>query len=94
MPVNCGLRSSASAPRLPRRKLVRAMSEFLFAHPSFLSGVARTLDLSGSFDAYNDSETPEEADARAARSDWMSTGRDMRNAMDEVEVERSQQSAR
>jgi len=57
------------------------MSDFLFAHPSFLSGVARSLDLGGTFDDYNASDTPKQADARAARADWLATGRDLVNAM-------------
>ena len=34
------------------------MSNYLFATPSFLSGAARTLDLWGTFDGYNESLDP------------------------------------
>ena len=56
-------------------------SDFLFAQPSLLSGFARTLDIGASFDGYNSSATPEEADARATFSDWSMVGRDLSQAM-------------
>ena len=45
-------------------------TDFLFAVPSFLSGVATILDLFGTFRRYNTSKTPNEADTRAVASDW------------------------
>lgn len=60
---------------------------YLFATPSFLSGVARTLDIAGLFDDYNFSETPAEAEIRAMRSDWLSVGRDIHAAMMSLEAE-------
>ena len=57
------------------------MTEFLFAHPSFLSGAARALDLGGVFDDYNVSETPAEADARALQSDVEAVAGDMKLAI-------------
>lgn len=56
-------------------------SDFLFATPSFWSGVARLFDFFGQFDFYNVSRTPEEADCRAIYSDWRVTGQDLRHAM-------------
>jgi len=53
------------------------MTDFLFATPSALSGAGRTLDLMGTFDRYNVSVSPEEADARAIFSDWLAVGRDL-----------------
>ena len=47
------------------------MQYYLFANPSFLSGIARTLDLGGHYDAYNFSVTPEEADIRELTDDWL-----------------------
>lgn len=44
---------------------------YLFAGPSFLSGIARVLDLGGSYDAYNFSSTPEEADKKEILDDWI-----------------------
>ena len=60
----------------------RLQTDFLFARPSFLSGVARILDLFGVFDSYNLSRTPEEADARAMYSDWRIVGQDIFDASD------------
>jgi hypothetical protein len=56
-------------------------SDFLFAQPSFLSGMARALDLSGTFDAYNRSRNGGEADLRAIWSDWLTVGQDMSEAI-------------
>lgn len=53
---------------------------FLFAHPSFLQGVASAVDLGGTLIEYNNSRTPQEADARAIASDWAITGKDIRAA--------------
>lgn len=50
------------------------MSDFLYARPSFLSGVARTLDISGGFDEYNDSPDEATADAVAMLADWRAAG--------------------
>jgi hypothetical protein len=57
------------------------MSDYLFARPSFLTGMGRALDLGGVFDAYNDSPTEEDADARALRADWVAVGGDIKNAV-------------
>jgi hypothetical protein len=65
------------------------MSDFLFARPSFLSGMARVADLFGQFDSYNDSVTPVEADRKAALADWTAVGNDMRHAMSRFEAERA-----
>ena len=61
-------------------------TDYLFATPSFLSGVARLLDLSGRFDVYNDSVDPSIADARAIYSDWRMVGQDLAGAMTTVVV--------
>ena len=60
----------------------RVTSDFLFAQPSFGSGVARVLDLWGRFDVYNTSDSAEEADARAIASDWLVVGQDIYDALD------------
>lgn len=64
----------------------RIQTDFLFAQPSFLSGVARVLDLFGTFDEYNVSPTPAEADYRALRSDWAKVGQDLQAAMNDLEA--------
>lgn len=63
------------------------MDDYLFAKPSFLSGIARTLDLGATFDAYNISETPEEADYNAILTDWIAVGSDMRKAIEQYQSE-------
>jgi len=60
----------------------KVKSGFLYADPSFLSGVSRTLDLFGTYDAYNISRTPSEADTCALAADWIVTGQDIQDAMD------------
>ncbi len=65
-------------------------TDYLFASPSFLSGVARLLDLFGQFDDYNDSPSGEAADARAVYSDWRITGEDLARAMWVIEREQSE----
>jgi hypothetical protein len=60
---------------------MRTLTEFLFARPSFLGGVARLLDLGGQVDVYNQSATPSEADARALYSDWRMVGEDLHAAI-------------
>jgi len=62
-------------------ELPQIRSNFLFAMPSWLSGVARLVDLWGVFDWYNMSRTPQEADARAMYADWAIVGQDLRDAI-------------
>ena len=57
-------------------------SDFLFAHGSYISGVARLLDLFGVLDDYNVSATPELADARALFADWRTVGEDLAKGLD------------
>ena len=49
-------------------------SDFLFAMPSALSGVSRTLDLGGTFDSYNESANGLAADTKALVADWQAVG--------------------
>lgn len=56
-------------------------SEFLFARPSVLSGIARSLDLWGTFDSYNESPNEAIADARALHADWRSVGESLANSI-------------
>ena len=59
-------------------------SDFLYAKPSFLEGVARLVDFGGTLNEYNFSQTGEEADARAIWIDWAIVGQDMRRVMARV----------
>ena len=53
-------------------------SDFLFARPSFLRGMASVLDLRGNLSKeFNRSTTYDLADYRALRSDWAMTGSDL-----------------
>lgn len=65
----------------------KVQSDFLFAQPSFGSGMARNLDLWGSFDDYNRSETGAEADAKAIASDWLVVGQDLSDVLEQHESE-------
>ncbi len=51
--------------------------------PSFLSGVARAVDLGATFTQYNISPNGAIADERALRSDWKVVGQDLKKAMDQ-----------
>ena len=52
-------------------------TDFLFARPSFSSGIARLFDFWGLYDLYNVSPSTVEADARAMYSDWRIVGQDL-----------------
>ncbi len=56
-------------------------TDFLFAMPSWLSGAARTLDMAGQFDEYNDSQTTQAADAKALFCDWRIVGESLLEAI-------------
>lgn len=53
----------------------------LFARPSFLEGMAPTLDVGGTMNAYNYSPSDRVADYRALRSDWSAVGADLWQAV-------------
>ena len=55
--------------------------------PSFLSGVARSLDLMGQFDEDHDSPNGALADWLALLVDWRVVGTDLALAMDRAEKE-------
>ena len=49
----------------------------LYAQPSFTEGLARVLDVGGTFDDYNHSASPVDADQMAIASDWYAVGSDL-----------------
>jgi hypothetical protein len=49
----------------------------LYSQPSLSEGVARVLDVGGTYDTYNYAPTPEEADHLALASDWYAVGADL-----------------
>jgi len=66
-------------------------SDFLFARPSFIGGMASVLDLGATMVVYNEVATPERADVRAVRSDWEVCGNDLRAAIDQWENQRNEE---
>lgn len=61
-----------------------AYSALLFAEPSFLRGVARLLDFSGSLSDYNFGLTPRETDALALAADRRAVLQDYRDAHEQI----------
>jgi hypothetical protein len=64
-------------------------SDFLFASPSFVEGIARILDFGNTLNVYNYSESEEKADEIAMRLDWAMVGNDLHKAIDDVQKETS-----
>jgi hypothetical protein len=60
------------------------MTDFLYAHPSFLGGMAQAMDLGATLFVFNESLTPEEADYYAIRSDWLAVARDIFSAIEQA----------
>ena len=60
----------------------RQTSMYLFAQPSFLTGVARLVDPFGTLDAYNTFPTEDMADFYALYSDWLAVGDEIRDAVE------------
>lgn len=60
-------------------------SDFLFAEPSPVSGMARLLDLGCFFDSYNTSASGAEADYKALLADWCAVGQDIQRALEAFE---------
>lgn len=56
-------------------------STVLFARPSFLEGVARVMDLGDTLTEFNQSLSPEQADAVALEMDWRAVGQDLWSAV-------------
>jgi hypothetical protein len=64
---------------------VNNLTEFLYARPSFIEGVARLIDFGGTLQEYNSALTSEQADYFALASDWRVVGDDLRKAMKEYD---------
>lgn len=60
------------------------MSDYLFARPSLMVGIARNIDLFGTLSDYDTAPSPLEADMQAHINDVASLRKDMSNAIDEV----------
>jgi hypothetical protein len=63
------------------------LTDYLYARPSFLSGVARLFDFFGLFTRYNFSRTEEEADAKALYADWRAVGSDLAQALRQFDAD-------
>jgi len=63
----------------------------LYATPSFLEGIARSIDIGDTLTEYNGSESGAAADLRALRSDWIAIGNDLRQAMSQFEQDNVKQ---
>lgn len=61
------------------------ISSQLFARPSVVEGIARILDLGTTLQEYNASETENEADSKALKSDWRAVGIDLKHAVKKYE---------
>jgi hypothetical protein len=57
------------------------LSTFLFSRPSFIEGMCRVVDIAGTLNEYNRSETGEMADYLALYADWRLIGMDIQRAM-------------
>jgi hypothetical protein len=65
-------------------------TDILYAKPSFVEGMARSIDLFGVLQEYNRSLSEEEADAWAIYSDFQAVGTDLSKAIktEKVEIDR------
>ncbi len=57
------------------------MTDFLFAKPTFISGMGAVIDLGGTMVRFNELLTPDEADYLALANDLATVGHDIRNFM-------------
>jgi len=60
---------------------VNGASDFLFARPSFLGGMARVIDMGATLTEYNESMNGEQADLLALAMDYRAVGSDMGAAL-------------
>ena len=68
------------------RSKTSSYTDFLFARPSFLEGLARVVDFFGVLQEYNTSSTPESADLRAMRADWEAVGADLWKVLERTQL--------
>ena len=62
-------------------------SDFLFARPSLIGGIARLLDFGGTLKMYNESPSEELADSNAISQDWKVVGNSLRAALKEYQAQ-------
>lgn len=68
---------------LGAKETLLSRSGRLFAIPSFITGMAKVLDIGATFDVYNEDATSREADYWSMLSDWYAVGDDLRYALPE-----------
>ena len=61
-------------------------SDFLYARPSIVEGMARVMDIGDTLNSYNTSDDP---DTVALMMDWLAVGQAMRGAIGEFEASES-----
>ena len=61
----------------------------LFANPSFIAGIAKSMDIGAVFDEYNTNITPNAADFYALLSDWYAVGDDVDFSISAYESEQA-----
>lgn len=64
-------------------------TDFLFSTPTFLNGMGSVLNIAGNYYTFNDSESDEEADFLALKSDWGVVGEDICESIIKVKKETS-----
>ena len=64
----------------------RIKADFLFAQPSFMTGIASAFDLTGGLTEYTPYDTRDEANRKALLSDWFVTGQDIQDAIEQFSV--------
>ena len=71
------------------RRRINPNTDFLFARPSFLEGLARLADYFGVLQEYNTSSTTEAADERAIRADWAAVGNDLWTTLNRTQLQQT-----
>ena len=67
-----------------KQQIMNHYTNFLFAEPSFLEGMARLMDMGNTLSVYNSSPSPQDADFWALYSDFAAIGEDMRTIVEEA----------
>lgn len=60
---------------------------YLYARPSLIGGMAHVLDVGGTLQVFNVSDTSAKADTIALRNDWKAVGKDLHTSMMQYEQE-------
>ena len=75
---------------LSAKETLLSRSGRLFAVPSFITGMAKVLDIGATFHVYSEDATSQEADYWSMLSDWYAIGDDLRFALAEQESDLAQ----